>query len=135
MPPDLLSEAQAEIRHMLKRINDAWVKGRTDDLEEFFHEQMVIAHPGSGSQGRGRQACVESYRTFTSQATVRRLKESHHHIDVWDDTAVATYRFELDYEMKGETHRDVGTDLFVFVRQQNKWRAVWRTIIPQGEER
>ena len=34
--------------------------------------------------------------------------------------------------MKGESFKDAGRDLFVFIREGGKWQAVWRTLIPQA---
>lgn len=130
MISDIEQNVQEEIRQLLKNINDAWVKGHPEELGEYFHEDMVIVGPGFRGGGRGKRACVESYKDFTSHATIREFKESDHAIDIWSDTAVASYQFEIDYEMNSEEHRDSGYDLFVFVRERGNWRAVWRTIIP-----
>ena len=72
------------------------MKGRPEKLEEYSHEDMVIAFPGFGRRGVGKRACVERYEAFVSEATIRDLKESQPLIDVWGDAAVASYRFELD---------------------------------------
>jgi uncharacterized protein (TIGR02246 family) len=135
MPANIEGDAREEIRHLVKSINDAWVAGHLEELESYFHQDMVIAQPGSGARGTGRQACVDSYREFTSHAIVGELKESNHHIDIWGDTAVVSYRFELDYQMSGQEHHDSGVDLFVFARKNGRWLAVWRAILPlPGEE-
>ena len=55
-------------------------------------------------------------------------------IDVWGNTAVATYRYEIAYEMGGQLYQEMGQDLFVFVRDGGRWRAVWRTLIPFTEK-
>ena len=122
--------AQEEIRQILKKINEAWVNGNPEKLQEYFHEDMVIAQLGFGRVGTGRQACVQSYKDFISRAVVLDVRESDHTVDVWGDTAVASYRFELDYEMNREKHHDEGWDVFVFNRHKGIWHAVWRTIIP-----
>ncbi len=126
-------DVSGHIRRLLKNINQAWTGGHPERLDHYFHEQMIIAQPGAGVLGRGRKACVDSYRRFTGQAVIRKVKESDHHIEVWGDTAVASYRFEIDYQMGGQEHHDSGVDLFVFTRQNSKWLAVWRTILPLPE--
>jgi len=130
MASDIEQNVREEIQQLLKNINAAWVKGRSEDLEEYFHEDMVIFDLGFGRRGIGKKACVESYKDFTSHATIHEFKESDPAIDIWGDTAVAIYKFEIDYETNGEDHRDFGQDLFVFIRERGKWRAVWRVIIP-----
>ena len=119
-----------EIRQILKDINEAWTKGNTDDLNKYFHEDMIIAQPGFGIHGDGRNACVDSYKEFAGMASVQGLRESEHIVLVWGDTAVASYRFDIEYELDGQSHQDAGYDLFVFTRQDGNWLAVWRTILP-----
>jgi hypothetical protein len=135
MTSDNEGNAQVEILQLLKKINEAWVHNRPEELEEYFHEDMVIARPGFRGGGRGKDVCVQSYRDFISHATVREVQESNHQIDVWDDTAVASYRFEMHYQINEEEHHDSGVDLFVFARQKGTWRAVWRTIVPWPEQK
>ena len=130
MASDIEQNVREEIQQLLKNINAAWVKGRSEDLEEYFHEDMVIFDPGFGRRGIGKKACVESYKDFTSHATIHEFTESDPAIDIWGDTAVAIYKFEINYKTNGEDHRDFGQDLFVFIRERGKWRAVWRVIIP-----
>jgi ketosteroid isomerase-like protein len=119
-----------EIRQLLASINAAWTGGRVDDLSLYFHEDMIIAQPGFGVRGEGRSACVESYKEFTAMAEIKDLRESEHVVLVWGDTAVASYKFEVEYEMEGRVHHDTGYDLFVFTRESGTWLAVWRTILP-----
>ena len=72
------SSAADEIRELIQRLNDAWVKGQPGQLASFFREDIVIG--------------------------AERFKAS-------------------------------GRDLFVFIRQNDRWQAVWRTmIIPQEEK-
>lgn len=122
-----------EIVRILRAVNAAWTKGDTDDLNKYFHEDMIIARPDFGIHGEGRNACVDSYKKFASMANIQGLKESQHVVLVWGDTAVASYKFEVDYELDGQAHQDAGYDLFVFARQKGTWLAVWRTILPAPE--
>lgn len=123
-----------EIRQVLRSINDAWIRGRLEELGQYFHEDMVITDHGFQGGGSGREACVQSYKDFVSQATIHMVKESEHVIHVWGDTALATYAFEMEYEMNGKNYHDTGRDLFVFTRTGKTWQAVWRTIIPVTEK-
>ncbi|MGH2374379.1 MAG: YybH family protein [bacterium] len=120
------------IRVLLRKINDAWVKGDPDDLSQYFHEDIVIVAPRFQGIERGREACVRSYKEFTSQARTHEYVESDAAIEQWDDTAVATYRYDITYEMDGTVYRESGWDVFVFRRDNERWRAVWRTLIPSA---
>lgn len=122
-----------EIVNVLRAINAAWTKGNTGELNKYFHEDMVIAQPGFGIHGEGRAACVNSYMEFADMASIQELKESQHVVLVWGGTAVASYKFEIDYEIDGQSHQDAGYDLFVFTREKGTWVAVWRTVLPVPE--
>ncbi len=119
-----------EIAQILKDINRAWTGGKADELRRYFHEDMIIAQPGFGIRGEGRNACIDSYREFAGMASILDLKESQQVVLVWGDTAVASYKFEIEYELDGQAHQDAGYDLFVFTRLDGSWLAVWRTILP-----
>jgi uncharacterized protein (TIGR02246 family) len=129
------SSAVDEIRELITRLNETWMKGQPGGLASFFREDIVIVPPGFAQRTEGRDACVASYEEFCSQAAILDLKLAEPMIDVFGDTAVATYAFEITYEMGGERFKDSGRDLFVFIRQNDLWQAVWRTMImPQGEK-
>jgi uncharacterized protein (TIGR02246 family) len=129
------SSAVDEIRELIKRLNDAWVKGQPGQLASFFREDIVMVHPDFAQRTEGRDACVASYEDFCKQAAILDFNLLEPIIDVFGDTAVASYAYEISYEMGGERFKDSGRDLFVFIRQDDRWQAVWRTmIIPQEEK-
>ncbi len=118
------------IRGLLRRINNAWLTRHTEELEDCLHLEMVIAAPGLQVRGEGREACIRSYDDFMGAAVVDEFRESEPAIDVCGDTAVATFGWEMAWTMHGRTDREKGHDLFVFSRQDGRWWAVWRTILP-----
>jgi hypothetical protein len=118
----------ADVRHILARINDSWRYGQLDHLDECFHPDMVIVGPGYQELARGREACVAGYRAFLSDCAVRAYRESDLAIREWGGVAVATYTWEMDYEQGGRQPREVGTDLYLFERWGESWRAVWRAV-------
>lgn len=126
--------ARKEVRLLLKKINNAWLKGRPDKLSDVpkdcFHKDVVIKGPGFQQLAEGNDACTKSYNDFIHQATVRECKLSEPDIDLWGNTAVATYSWEMTYEMNGQDHHESGYDLFVFARARGRWRAVWRAMLP-----
>lgn len=135
MASSFMPEAQKEIRRIIQDINDAWVKGEPENLAKFFHENMVIVAPSFQARLEDKDACVKSYQDFCSQSTVHDFKETGHAVDAFGSTVVATYSFDITYEMKGEIYHETGSDVFVFVREGDRWLAVWRTLIPFTEEK
>jgi ketosteroid isomerase-like protein len=130
----MISSAEQEVRQILQNINDAWLSGRPEDLVHWFHADMVIVSPDFQQRFEGREACVKSYADFYNHATVHALTTLDPEIDVFGNTAVAAYQFEITYEMSDETHRDNGWDVFVFARDKDNWQAVWRTVLPLAQD-
>ena len=129
-----MSSDTEEIWRFVQRMNDAWSKDGADDLASFFHEDMVIVHPDFTKRVEGREACVASYEGFCKQAVILDLKLDNPGIDVFVDTAIVTYSYEISYEMGGERFNDTGRDLFIFIREHGSWLAVWRTMILSQSE-
>lgn len=122
-------ESREQILKIIHELNDAWATGHPEQLAGFFHEDIVMVDPAFTRRLQGRDACIASYAEFCSQATIHGVKIGEPGIEVFGDTAVTTYSYEVDYEMGGERFKDSGRDLFVFVRADGKWQAVWRTMI------
>jgi len=116
------------IRVALSEINAAWREKRYDDLQHYFHPEIVFVPPGFGPPERGLAACVETYRHFVSIARLLDYETSEPLIHVWDATAVAQYGFRVRYEIESRVHDDCGVDVFVFSKIAGRWKAVWRTI-------
>lgn len=118
------------IGQLLLQIHDAWRNGRTAELRGLFHEGMVIVPPALAGRIEGREAAIRSYDDFLGVASLDEYRESAPTIDVWGDTAVATFGWEMAWTMHGRSHREAGHDLFVFTRRDGRWWAAWRTILP-----
>jgi uncharacterized protein (TIGR02246 family) len=118
-----------EVREIIQQMNGTWAKGHPEELERFFHEDIVMVHPDFTNRFEGRDACIASYAEFCSQAAIHEVRLGELGVDVFGDTAVASYSYEVEYEMGGERFNDKGRDVFVFIHADDKWQAVWRTMI------
>ncbi len=118
-----------EIRLLVSRINETWLRGRPEEVKEFLHPDIVVKGPSLQEAGRGRDACVQGYKDFISQATIQEFKASEAAIEVWENTAIASYSWEMTYHMKGENYHDFGHEVFVFARIDGKWLGVWRALL------
>lgn len=118
------------IHGLIRRINNAWLNRRMDELRDCLHAAMVGVAPGFQARIEGREACLKSYDDFMGAAVVDEFRESEPTIDVCGDTAVATFGWEMAWTMNGRSHRESGHDLFVFAREDGRWWAVWRTMLP-----
>ena len=114
----------------MKQINRAWIDNELIELERLFHEEIVFSSPQGEPLAKGREACIDSYAQFMSQAKVLEVTLEDAEVDVFGSTAVAVYGYDMTWEMNGERFQEPGRDLFVFNHDENRWVAVWRTILP-----
>jgi uncharacterized protein (TIGR02246 family) len=130
MPASTHGADRTTIRDVLRTINDAWRRGRVEELGEYFHPEAVIVAPGFRKRAQGRDECMQSYKDFVAATKVTDYQESDMTVDIWGDTAVASYHYEIAWEVKGQPYRDSGRDVFVLRREGGKWLVVWRTLVP-----
>ena len=119
-----------EVRQIMANISRAWRNGRVHELDAYFHECMVIKGPGMREAARGKAACVESYREFLKQAKIEDYQESDLAVDIWNTTAIATYAWKMTYELAEKQYRESGHDTFAFTKDNGRWLAVWRLMLP-----
>lgn len=117
------------VAETLRKMNDTWLGGRPRDLAEFLHERIVMPYPDFSGKVEGRDPLVASYVMFTENAPIIRYSEYDRQIDVVDDTAVTTAIFEMIYELEGVRRFSTGREMWVFARQGDGWRAVWRGML------
>lgn len=128
-----LSGAREDVRRTLEQLSSAWQERRYEALTDLFAQDMVFALPGFAGRIEGVNAVVASYREFMDRVTLTAYRESPPTIDVWGDTAVASYRWDMEWLAGGVPNHETGNDVFVFRREvsaagEGSWRAVWRTM-------
>ena len=128
-----LQHDQEQIRSLLSRMNEAWLKGYTERLKECFHDDVVIRGPDLQEMGRGREPCVKSYGDFIRLATVREFKASEPAMDLFDNMAVAICPWEISYRMNDQEHNESGHDLLVLTCQKGKWQVARRTVLSSAQ--
>lgn len=124
----------ANLRRALDTINSAWTTADVAALRSLFHADMVIVGSGYQQFASGRDACIESYREFSTNAKVLAYEASEPMIQVCADTAVCSYSWTMTWQRTGDPVSDVGTDQFVFTRLGNQWLAVYRLILFQPSQ-
>jgi hypothetical protein len=122
-------DSRKEVQDLINRINEAWLGGRTGELNEYFHNDMVIRGPDLTELARGRETCVKSYEDFVQKSLVRNFKASEPEVDLWDGMAVATSSWAITYELQGQAYQELGRDLFVLTRAGGRWLVIWRAVL------
>lgn len=115
------------IRAIVRKMNDAWLGKRYEDIGEYLDPDVVIASD-SGERVCGRDAIVDSYRKYDAAATTHEFVPGDIDVDVVGDTAVAVCPFRVTYELGGRTYRETGKELLVLSQASGEWKVVWRTV-------
>lgn len=123
-----------QVSAALTQIVQAGMSGDIGGLARLLHDDVIMVFPGFRGQARGRAAMLGGFEDFTGHATVHDHEESDEQIDVVGDAAVGSYRFEITYTRCGIKYRSTGRDLWVFHRSEDRWLAVWRTMLDVEEE-
>jgi ketosteroid isomerase-like protein len=110
--------------------NRAWMRGDAAATAALFAPGVIAVPPTLGDAVRGQGAMVQSFADYVVQVKTHRFEEKEHSIEIIGDTAVATYRFEVRYEIGGQTYDEVGQEVLVLHRLPEGWRVVWRTQVP-----
>lgn len=115
---------QQEIWDTLRALNDAWTRGNPDDLVNYFHPRMVSVTPVDRHRRDGAAACLAGWKGFAESARIHRWQELDPVVQVYGESAVVAYDFDMTCEMGGQEIRMGGRDLFFFVREGGQWWAV-----------
>ena len=121
--------ASESVAAVMRRINQAWLDGRVDDLRPMLHPEMVMVFPGFQGRAHGREALLDGFRDFCQNAKIHEFHDRGYEIDEAHDTAVVTFPYDMIYERDGKKYKASGRDLWVFQRQGDTWIAVWRTML------
>lgn len=113
-----------EVWQTLRALNDAWTKGNPSDLKNYFHKNMVAITAMDRERREGRDACFAGWNSFAKAARIHFWKELDPKIQMYGNTAVVTYYFDMSFDMGGQTINLDGRDMFVFVKEDGKWWAV-----------
>ena len=123
-----------EVLEALRSINQCWLEGRPRDMKAFLHPEIVMVFPGFSGSVSGCDAFLNGFVEFCGNCGTISFQESDHQVDRFDDTAVASFHFDMIYERDGARYRSTGRDIWVFSRRPEGWLACWRTMVEVNEE-
>lgn len=110
--------------------NTAWLEGRPQDVESLFDEDAVLVAPGLADRIKGKAAVVATYVETARQIKTLSFEILDSAVDIFGDTAVATYTFDVAYELEGHRMDERSQETLVFRRLLSGWKVVWRSQTP-----
>jgi uncharacterized protein (TIGR02246 family) len=123
-----MNDQQAEVWDLVRESNRAWMSGSTHELMDLFEQDAVIVAPALQGRVEGRDAIVASFASYHLHAKTHSFEEMEHEVDVFGETAVVTYRFQVRYELvaDGVQHDETAQEVLV-LRKTDRWRVLFRT--------
>ena len=125
---NIIMKPETEVHEAMSAINTAWRIGRVSEMIPYLHPEIVAKFPGFSGEIIGREKLMASFVEFCTNARVLDYTESDEQINVIDECAVVSYRFDMVYERSAYREHSQGRDFWVFQRRSGHWLAVWRTL-------
>lgn len=113
-----------DILEFIKKMNECWTKGNPQELENYFHQSMVAITPTDKKRLDGKTACVNGWSAFAKNTKINLWKEYDHKIQIYGNTVVVTYYFDINFEMGNQKINMSGRDMVTLVNENGKWWAV-----------
>lgn len=119
-----------EIEALIERLNDCWLNDKLENMDMFFHKQVVMLQPVTNKKMIGREAMIDSYREFADSSEVNYFRTKDMAIDVFENTSIVFYTFDIKYRVETTNYDESGTEILVLNRYNDRWAIVWRTQMP-----
>ena len=120
-------KAEEEVWQFIQALNRLWtVENKSDELANYFHQNMVAVSPSDRLRIEGREACVAAWKAFTEAATIHYWTVTDPKIELFggDTLAVVTYYFDMSFDSGGQTVKMGGRDMFALVNEHGRWWVV-----------
>ena len=118
---------EREVWANVQAMNICWTCGRDEEsekLENYFHQTMVAITPTDRFRVEGKEACIASWREFANTATIHFWLEKEPKVQVYKETAIVTYYFEIICDMGESNVRLEGRDMLTLIEEEGKWQVV-----------
>jgi ketosteroid isomerase-like protein len=115
---------KTEVWSFVRALNDAWTKEKGGRLREYFHPRMVAITPVDRFRRKGAAKCIEGWQGFAQATTIHSYREEDPDIEVFDDTAVVTYYYDMDVTMGPNRLKLSGRDMMIVKKEAGRWWLV-----------
>jgi ketosteroid isomerase-like protein len=115
------AEDKKEVWTFVRALNDAWTKEKGERLTEYFHPRMVAITPVDKYRLKGSARCIAGWQGFSQGSTIHSWREDEPDIELFGDTAVVTYYYEMDVTIGTSRMNLTGRDLLVLQKEHGRW--------------
>lgn len=116
-----------EIERIVEHLNEDWINGDLENMEQYFHNHVVMIEPGTDRRKTGIEQMIESYGDFIQEAEVSDFKITGMHVDIFDTTAIAYYTYHIKYMIGSTKYDESNAEILVLRQHEEEWQILWRT--------
>jgi len=123
----MTNSIETEVWNTIQEMNRCWTSGNLLDVEklsDYFHDEMVAITATDKYRLEGKEACFNSWKSFAQNSKIEFWKEHDPKIQIYGNTAVVTYYFDMSFDMAGQTIKMGGRDMFTLIKENNRWMVV-----------
>ncbi len=131
------SKIKEEVWKTIQALNRVWAEYvDVEELEKYFHKDMVAITPFDRDRLEGREACIASWKRFVESTKIHYWKVHNPKVQVYGDGefAVVTYYYDMVYAREGHAIKSAGRDMFVLVNENGKWWVVADQFSPYPKQ-
>ena len=115
-----------DIEGFVRELNNTWQQGKLEELNRFYHADVVLLPPDAGEPICGRSAVIDTYGDFASAATLHEFVISSLEIFDFAATAVVHMGFVVEFSLQEQRLREAGLEVYVLSITDGEPAIVWR---------
>jgi len=119
-----MTDAEREVWTTVETMNRCWTAGDPRELNGYFHPRMVAITPADDLPLVGGEACVAAWSRYAGTVRIHSWRTRDERVEVFGDTAVVTYLYEMECEMDGRSFQPRGRDMLALIREDGRWRVI-----------
>lgn len=118
-----------QIVHFIEKFNEAWTKGNIKELDSLLHDKVIFIAPDLKTEISGKEACLQTIKDYVDNANTKTFKLLDKKIHSWNQTAMISIEYHIEYDMGNRDHKEQGTEFWTLNKQQNNWKLIWRAMV------
>ncbi len=110
-----------DVVSLVKGLRQDVLQGTVKLFKEHLSEDAVVVAEDDVRIFRGRESCLEYFRTMGQRARIRWLKGNVENLKLVGDIAIVVETQTYQYEVKSEAYLNNGRATSVFTYQHGRW--------------
>ncbi|MEW6194926.1 MAG: hypothetical protein AB1521_07215 [Bacteroidota bacterium] len=116
------------IEDYVHKIILAWLEDRIEEVDELIDNKITFCSSVGSRKYSGKSQFKEYLYDSLINKKVIRYNEEDFSIHTDGITATAHYKFIMEYQQNNKNVIESGRDFFLFKREMENWKLVWRSI-------